>query len=396
MTSTSGITRAALIALGFTLICSRPAAAEQSVRDVLSFLVTNRSIATDDFVRDEQAAQATSDTIARFLSIELATLPIASSASGFIYRFNPTLGTVARLSESFGAFFTERSMTTGKSFISLSMGFRSGTFDSIDGRDLRDGTLVSTASVLQGDLQPFDVETVLLRVHMDTVTVAGSYGVTDQLEVSAAVPFVRLTLSGERIDTYRGRAFLQAQGSGSAFGVGDIVLRAKYNLLQTAAGGVAVAGEARLPTGDEQELLGSGRTSVKPRLLASLERARFSLDGDIGYSFRGVARTLDYSAGLGVVATSRLTLIGELHGRRFENVGRLTETIEPHPRLIGISTIRLTSVSESTHRLATVVGLKWNVAGEWLLSANVVRPLTSAGLNAQWVPAVSLDYAFGQ
>lgn len=40
-------------------------------------------------------------------------------------------------------------------------------------------------------------------------------------------------------------------------------------------------------------------------------------------------------------------------------------------------------------------GLRWNVATKWLLSMNVLRPLTTAGLNARWMTSVSLDYAVG-
>ena len=388
--------RATVIAAALAGICQRAVFAEQSVREVLSFLVTNRSIATGDFVRDEQAAAATSDTIARFLSIELATLPIASSAGGFIYRFDPALGTVVRLSDSFGPFFTERSMTTAKSLASFSINYRTATFDSIDGRKLRDGTLRSTASILRGDTEPFDVETVSLRIRLDSITMASSYGVTDRLEVSAALPIVRLTLQGDRIDTYRGQRFPQATGTATASGVGDAVLRAKFNVLQRGGSGIALATEARLPTGDEEQLLGAGRASVKPRLLASLESARIAVDGDVGYSFRGLARALDYSGALSVVATPRVTLIGELSGRRLEGFGRLIETTEPHPRLLDVDTIRLTGVADTTNRLVAVVGFKWNVAGNWLASANVARPLTKVGLNAHWVPAVTLDYSFGQ
>lgn len=82
----------------------RPAAAQQSISDVLSFLMTNRSIPTDDFIRDEAAAAVTRDTIAGFLLIELATLPISASAGGLTYRLNPSLGTVIRSSDSFGPF----------------------------------------------------------------------------------------------------------------------------------------------------------------------------------------------------------------------------------------------------------------------------------------------------
>jgi hypothetical protein len=388
--------RRGLLTLVIGALAPHPAGAGQSVRDVLAFLVTNRSIPTDDFDRDEEAAQATSEAIAGLLGIEIATLPIASSASGFIYRFDPTLGTVARLTDSFGPFFTERSMTVGRELGSFSLGYRSATFDTIDGRNLRDGTLVSTASILRGEAQPFDVETVSLRLHMDTVTAAGSYGITDRLEVGGAVPFLRLTLRGDRVDTYRGQEFPQASGTASASGLGDVVVRAKYNLLQQPNGGVAVAAEARLPTGAEEHLLGAGQASIKPRLLVSTERAPVAFDGEMGYSVGGLARALEYSGSLSVAATPRITVVGELLGRRLEGVGRLIETTQPHPRLIDVDTIRLTSVSEATNRLTLVAGFKWNVAGGWLLTANIVRPLTSAGLNAGWVPTIAVDYAVGQ
>ena len=38
---------------------------------------------------------------------------------------------------------------------------------------------------------------------------------------------------------------------------------------------------------------------------------------------------------------------------------------------------------------------KWNVANTWLLTANVRRPLTDTGLNADWVQSITFDYAFG-
>lgn len=180
----------AVVLVATLLLAARaqPANAQQSISDVLSFLVTNRSIATGDFVRDEQAAAATRDTISQLLVLELGTLPITSSAGGFAYRLDPTLGTVTRSSDSFGPFFTERSLTTGRGHASLAMSYRSATFDNIDGRDLRDGTLVSTASILRGEPQPFDVETISLRIQTDTMTLSANYGVTDRLDISAAVP----------------------------------------------------------------------------------------------------------------------------------------------------------------------------------------------------------------
>jgi hypothetical protein len=373
-----------------------PASAQQSITDVLTHLLTNRSIATGDFVRDEQAAVETRDILTTFLSLDLATLPVSSSSGGFTYRLDPDLGTVVRSSDSFGPFFAERSLTAGRNQASLGIGYRSTSFGNIDGRELRDGTLVSTASMLRGEAAPFDIETVTLRIDTHTMTLTGNYGVTDRFDIGGAIPFVRVSLQGQRVDNYRGRELVQATGSASASGLGDVVLRAKYNVLRDGASGVAVAGEARLPTGDEEDLLGAGRTTLTPRLIGSYERTRVGLHGEVGYSFRDGANTLGYAVAATVVAVPRLTLVGEVSGLRLEGFGRLVETTQPHPGLVGVDTIRLSGVEQTTDRVLAVAGVKWNIANTWLLTANVRRPLTDVGLNAGWVPTITFDYAFGR
>ena len=371
-----------------------PAAAQQTVGEVLSFLLTNRSIPTGDFVQDARAAAATRDTISTFLLLERATLPVTSSASAFTYRFDSTLGTVVRSSDSFGPFLVERSLTSGRLRGSFALNFQSASFDSIDGRSLKNGTLVATASRLRGDAQPFDVEALSLDMHANTVTLLGNVGVTDRLDIGAAVPFVALALTGRRVDTYRGTQLIQAQGSVSTSGLGDVLVRGKYSLLGRTGSGLAIGGEARLPTGDTENLLGAGEASIKPRVIASLERDRVAFHGDAGYAFGGLANELVYGGAVTVVGTSRLTLVGELVGRRLSSAGRLTETTEPHPTLVGVETIRLTSAERATHRASALVGFKWNVAATLLLSANIMRPLTSAGLTTRWMSTFSLDYSF--
>ena len=387
--------RTPVIVIAFAVVASAtPVAAQQTVSEVLSFLLTNRSIPTGDFVQDARAAAATRDTISTFLLAELATLPVTSSASAFTYRLDRNLGTVVRSSDSFGPFLIERSLTSGLLRGSLALSYQSASFDSIDGRSLTDGTLVATASRLRGDAQPFDVEAVSLDIHTNTVTLLGNIGVTDRLDIGAALPFVALSLNGRRVDTYRGTELVQAIASSSASGPGDFLIRGKYNVLRRTGSGLAIGGEARLPTGNEQNLLGTGEASIKPRLIASLERDRVAVHGDIGYAFGGLSDELVYGGAITWLGTPRLTVVGEIAGRRLSSSGRLTETTESHPTLVGVDTIRLTSVEGATARMVGLIGVKWNIATTLLLSANVVRPLTSAGLNARWISTFALDYSF--
>ena len=275
------------------------------------------------------------------------------------------------------------------------MSYQHAGFGEIDGRSLGDGTLVSTATKLRSEPAPFDVETLTLRVRADTITFAGNYGVTDELDLSVAVPFVRLNISGERFDTYRGRRFLQAGASVSASGLGDVVVRGKYNVFRDGGSGVAIGSELRLPTGNEDNLLGASGFGFQPRVMASYESGNVAISGNLGYSIRESADELDYRGALTFNPVRRLTLIGEILGRRL-SLGQLTEATTPHPQLTGVDTIRLTSIANNANRLVAVGGFKWNITDTWLFNASVLRPLTSAGLNAGWVPAFTFDYSLGQ
>ena len=185
-------------------------AQQQTMRELLSFLVTNQAVPTADVIKDQQAAAATRDTIASALLLELSTLPIATSSGAFTYRFNPSLGTLDRLAQSFGPFLVDRAVTTGKGQVSIAGMYRYAPITSLDGRDLRDGTFVTTANQFRDEPGPFDVDALTLRASTRTVTFFGNVGVTDWLDVGTAVPIVRLEMSGERINTYRGASVVQA------------------------------------------------------------------------------------------------------------------------------------------------------------------------------------------
>jgi hypothetical protein len=371
-------------------------ASAQTLTDVLSFLLINRSIPTDDFVRDGAAAAATRDAFSNFLQTELGTLPVSSSSGGFTYRFDPGLGTTVRSSNSFGPFFTERSLTLGAGETSVGVTYQHARYREIDGRNLSDGTLVATASRLQNETQPFDAETLTLGLRSDTMTLQGTVGVTDRLDVGAALPLIRLALDGQRVDTYRGRSSVQAVASGTSTGPGDLILRTKYNLVRQGASGLALGAEARLPTGDEQNLLGSGNTTITPRAIVSYEGSRAAVHGTAGYTFGGASDEVNLTGAGTFVAAPRLTLLGELIGRHVSSEGHLIETTAPHPTLAGVETIRLSTIAEPTTHLLMVAGFKWNVGSAWLLNGTVSRPLTDVGLTTGWTPTFSVDYQFGR
>ena len=368
----------------------------QSVADVLTFLVTNQSVQTGSIDRDRDAAQATSNTISRALRANLATLPVATSSGGFVYRLNPELGTVERATETFGPFFIERALTAGPGQASFGLTFQHVRFTSLDGANLRDGTLVTTANQFVDEKTPFDVDALTLDIDADVATFYGNVGLGKRMEVGFAAPMVALRLNGSRTNTYRGRDFTQATASARAIGLADLVVRTKYTLYDVAGQGIATAVDVRLPTGSEQDLLGAGSMAVRFAAIGSIERGRTSGHTNVGISFGGLAREVSYGAAVALAATGRVTVSGELLGRWLDSFGHIMPLAAPHPRLVGVETIRLTPDASTLNMITVVPGVKWNVSDTWVLATSVSVPLTSAGLTSRFTPFIGLDYALGK
>lgn len=369
-------------------------AAAQSVSEVLSFLLTNRAVQTDDFERDAAAAAATRDTVTTLLASELATLPPSLSSAGFSYRFNSMLGTAERSSTSFGSFFTERSLTAGKGQAALGVNFRMANYRRLDGSDLAGGQFVTTANQFRDEAAPFDIETLSLEIDSRVLTFTGSYGVTDRLDVSAAVPFVELSLDGTRVNTYRGTPTVQAVAEATSRGFGDVAVRAKYGLFSSGTSGIALAGELRLPTGREEDLLGTGKAAFSALLIGSSEHGPVGYHGNVSLSGGGLANELAYRGALTYSASERVTLVGELVGRRYGEAGRITQVRVPHAMIGGVDTIRLISEDSTLSTASVVVGAKWNVTSTWILSGHTQLPMTDRGLRSGAVTLIGLDYAF--
>jgi hypothetical protein len=376
---------------------SGPARAQQAtVSDVLTFLVTNDSVKTGSPERDRAAAQATSDTISRALLANLATLPISTSSGAFVYRLNSDLGTVERGTRSFGPFFIERALTVGAHQASVGVTVQHMRFTSLDGHDLRDGSLITTANQFVDEAAPFDVDQLTLNIDASVATLYANVGVTNRLDVGIAVPAVDLRLSGTRVDTYRGSTFTQAKASATATGLADLVLRSKYTLFDQDGEGIAAAVDVRLPTGKREDLLGAGSTSVRISGIGSLERGWMSSHVNAGVSVGGLAREVSYGGAVAVAASDHLTLTGELVGRLIDSPGGIVPVAAATPNLICVDTIRLVPDSSRLSIITIVPGAKWNLSSTWVLAASVAVPLTNGGLTAPFTPFVGLDYAFGR
>jgi hypothetical protein len=364
-----------------------------SVAEGLSALLTEQTPPPPGYVRDAAAAQATFATVASLFTIELTSLPTASSSGGFVYRFSRSLGTVERASDSFGPLFTERSLRNGKRQLSVGFTYQFAKYKTLQGADLTAGTFPTNTARFSNALQPFSVDTLALELDVDSATGFVSYGITDRLDVGVIAPVTRLHFSGSRVNTFNGVSTLQSVQARSATGLGDITINGRYRLTGDSGTGVAVGTDLRLPTGGDENLLGAGRAAWRLLGIGSWERAPFAVDLNGGVGVGGASREQFWSGALTYAATPRVSVVAELMGRRFSDLTRVADVYEPHPVLAGVETMRWLPTGGGLQTVYLVTGAKVNVFGRWLVKANVLTRLTDTGLRAKFTPSIAFDYA---
>ena len=369
---------------------------------------------------------------------QLSSFPLASSAGGFTYQFDPALGVFTRSADSFGPIYAERAETIGKGKFNLGFNYSHFTFDHLDRLALRDGEvrLVFTHADVNHDgsnLQPFvegDVITarVFLKIETNIAAFVMSYGVSDRLDVGLAVPLVhvsleaqtdatieRLATGGVAPDIHRflnGGSTESFRQSGSASGVGDVILRGKYQFLRGDRGGLAVAEDLRLPTGEERDLLGTGATQARTFLIGSIRLASISPHVNAGYTWsskagggRDIPDEIGYTAGFDWTVSPRMTVAVDVLGRNFRNtrsVRVVNTTFQANtnpnpstpPTIVTQTFPRLIAEKGDSNSVLGSIGVKINPFGNFLLTVNGLFSLNHEGLQDKFAPLIGVDYSF--
>ena len=372
---------------------------------------------------------------------QVSTFPLGASTGGFSYRYNPETGAPERLTESFGPAFAERARTIGRKHWELGFNYQHVAYDSFEGTDLENGGL--TFYIRHQDAQPGQVPSLFfegdlvradlsLKVRTDTIALFGTVGVTDRLDIGIAVPMVRVEMdaglhaSVVRLSTSPNFTQIHrfADGSseetlsrrGSATGIGDVLLRAKFRFLDTPGGGLAAGLDVRLPTGDKDNLLGTGATQTKVALIGSTAVRRLSPHMNVGYTFSSGGSSLlnvtdefNYAAGVDLPVHPTLTLAADVFGRTLRNFGRLRLVDESFlyqvatpvpggsPSLGPVQEFvapQYESQPGNLNLTYLALGGKFNPWRNLLLAANVLIPVSNAGLKARPIPVVGLNVAF--
>jgi hypothetical protein len=343
---------------------------------------------------------------------QIGQLPLATPASGFIFTFDKGAGVYTAAQESFGPLEAERAETIGRHRVYVAFTYQRFNFHEIDGNDTKNLPILF---YFPSQTNPTVVTETHNRLdtHVDQYVAFGTFGLTDRIDVALAVPIEKVTMSlfakGTEFDTKSpATASFSEYFSGSASGVGDVVVSAKATVFKHERLGAAVGMEMRFPTGDEQNFLGSGAFGIKPYVVFS-RRGRIAPHVDLGYQWNdnsalakdqkgehNLPAYFSYTLGADIGATKRVTVVADFLGQYFFDAPQVTTPQNVTAPVNGVqrpfSTILPASGSYNVYNLG--LGVKANPWKKLLVSANALIKLNDEGFRTTVVPLVGLSYSF--
>jgi hypothetical protein len=362
------------------------------------------------------------------LASQIAAIPLPSPASGFTYTFDSALGVFQRSTQSFGPILAERAETIGKGKLTFGFSYQYFGFDSLEGLDLGEIPSVFTHddSQLGGGRSDLVTTTNSIDASVNQTVAFLSYGLGDRLDLSVGLPFVSVELSVQsdaevqRVGTVSSPAthyYDDGSGgfgidrtftsSGDASGIGDIVLRLKGTPVHNESVALALGVDARIPTGDEEDLLGLGAFGIKPFAILSFTQGRVAPHLNVAYLWNGesvlagdvatgekqdLPDQIQYAVGADIGVSRRLTLAFDFLGRYVIDSPRLVRSTFTAAN--GQEFPNIDFVNESYHLASGAAGFKLNLVGRLLIDVNVLFKLDSAGLRDDVTPLVGIEYAF--
>jgi hypothetical protein len=367
------------------------------------------------------------------LTSQLAAIPLPSPASGFTYTFDASSGTFVRSTRSFGPILAERGETIGRGRLAVNFAYQSFTFDHLDGVPL-----LAVPAVFRHDNPELgggrtDVVSTINTIESTVNQFSGAvtYGVTDRFDVSLAIPIVNTRLSllsnatihrvgtGSNLGVHYFRDPNAIGGFGSsqqffaeesASGVGDLVVRAKATLMKEGPRAMAAGLDVRLPTGDEQNLLGAGAAGLRPFAAFSSAWGPFAPHANVGYQWNGksvlagdiignvkadLPDQFIYAIGSDLSVNQHFSVVVDWLGQRILDSPRLltsTFTASGVAESVTLPDIRFEQVSYWTSAVA--VGFKANVASRVLLDFNLRFRVSDNGLVDRVAPLMGVEWSF--
>jgi hypothetical protein len=367
------------------------------------------------------------------LTSQLTAVPLPSPASGFTYKFDSATGTFVRSTNSFGPILADRAETIGRGRIAFGFSHQFFSFDHLEGIRLTAVPAVFRHDGFEAGGGRADVVSTInsIEATVSQFTGALTYGLTDRVDVSLAVPVVRTHLSllsnatiyrlgtgtNLRVHYFRDDLAIGGYGSshqyfieGSAGGVGDLLVRVKSTLMREGQRAFAAGADVRLPTGDEQNLLGAGAAGVRPFAAFSTSYGAFAPHANLAYQWNGrsvlagdvhgntkadLPDQLLYALGTDVSVNSRFSIVFDVLGQRVLDSPRLSTYTLTASGAAGSADLQDIRFAKGSFWTADgALGFKANVAARVLVNFNLRFSLGQNGLSDRIAPLLGVEWAF--
>ncbi len=421
------------------------------------------------------------------IATALSIVPLASPASGVILRKDPVTGLQLDESATLGPIFTERAETLGKGRFYIGFSNQDFHFTHFNGASLNGlsvfyGGGQSTALNVNGTA--LGTVPALARVGMDVrlsqdITFL-TYGVTDRFDLSVGIPVVHSAVAARTYGgvIYAGNGYGSptcwctstftpgaptllepqiGQASYGKTGFGDLLVRGKVTVFRSKGSHtvVGLGSDLRFATGDVNNYLGVGTTSVKPFaavsffskpfhngvvvsphldagwqfsgksiLAGQLEGTSLSTSGIVGapfsFSKAYLPDVFSWSTGAEIALGNRSTIVADVLGNQIgwihgiQNTKTLTlnnlsyptgpngslpfnpdGSAGPTPATVSASGLVATGrVSYGQYNAS--FGYKARVAGNLIAYFDALIRLDNNGLTARFSPLFGIGYSFSQ
>ncbi|HET7711011.1 MAG TPA: transporter, partial [Thermoanaerobaculia bacterium] len=356
---------------------------------------------TQDFQQFSEALQKTLQARPVF--------PVPSSVGLVSYKFNEETGTYEKVQGSLGPLLAERATTSGRGHVNLSFSHTFSDFESFNGSDTIPLTLRHCLTSACTFGRPVDdpaltylkdviAVDVRLKLKSSVLATAVTYGLTDRVDVGVVVPYIRNDLnvltnarvivdptSNAAIHVFDPAIETPGQfGTAHALGIGDVILRGKFQVPAKLPFQTGVMADVTLPSGDKENFLGTGDLRVKGTFIVSKTSTRFSPHVNIGYELNTTNTDLssvEYRAGSEIVARPRVTLLFDLLG-----------TIQPS----GDDEFRVRALGDESLIPRSVIdgalGAKWQFTDRATLNFNFLMPLNDSGIRPNSVVTFGVQF----
>jgi hypothetical protein len=195
--------------------------------------------------------------------------------------------------------------------------------------------------------------------------------------------------------------------------------------------GLSLGMDVRTPTGDARKLLGAGALGIKPFIAVSRTGKHFAPHVNLGYQWNGrsilagdvtgstvsedatgaaviqngaaikqsLPSQLFYTIGADYGASKGLTFVFDYLGQTLVNTPRVFRDNYPTRDILGgtgaLSLPTISGGKDVAVLSSAATGIKCNLFGNVLLTANLLFRLDNKGLRQDVMPLVALSYAFG-